>query len=395
MSTAPTSPGSTLQSQVFAGQLLKQMSNSDVIEPGYYKDQLQNVPGTNFCDWWHEVLFTCEGKEYLACFSLSYLGDNVIESFQLLEGALVVKETPNERNIAIFHGNHPLSKLEVIQPANVEYFQEVITPGKAKNLVIEDNDAAGLVASGTQIKAMYRKDGQQIKRTVVSNGERLKANLTFTPRGLPLWWGNEPFKKAPLSRDFGVTGTEETCYVDGSITFDGKELKVTAGRGLSEHVWLENYDWMKFRYSDWTWFHADQLCGVLSRAEMEGDYDYEWGSVYLEHEKRLSPCTSVKCTHKRIAWSPEQCRFLPIEQEMVGETADGVLRANLKGILKPWMMPGIFSPNYVSGNIQGWVFTFWSIAYELTGTFTYHDGRVITLTNGRGVNEPQCVSPIT
>lgn len=364
------------------------------IPTNFYKDHLEDLPSDprNFCDWYHEVTFEHEGKEYLVVFSVVTSSDTTSTHIQLLEGPLVLVETINERNHALFNGAHPLSKFNVIQPANIE-FHSLPSGPKAGNFVQTDLGEKGFRVANKQMEVEYTKFNGP--RFVKVDAERISAKLTFTPRGPALWWGNEPYKRAPLYPEFDVIGTEELCYVDGTIVFDGKELKVVKGKGISEHVWIERLDWMVWRYMNWTWFHTDQLYGLLYGSVMKGNYRYDWGSIYLEADKKLSPCKSIQYTHKALAWSPEHCRFLPVAEEMVGETEDGVLRANLKGILKPWMRAGQFAPDHMSDGLQGWVFPFWSICYEVTGTFTYHDGRVLQLTNGRGVNEPQVVTPIT
>lgn len=355
-------------------------------------------------DWYTDVIFVHEGKKYSMVVCIMTTGSYPVCYLTLTAGDLKLKDKVNESLSKIeVAARTPFTHYNEIQPGDIEMEHFFAEEGQIARYDLKDvqfndlDDGSFRVALGPDercVEFIFKPDGVKIIKAY-SKGV-VNVELTCKPKAPPLYWGNKKDFDLPWSKDgMTIRGTEELCAVEGNVTYKGSEMPVKGSISTVEHVWIKKMDWMDWRYMDWTWFHSDKVCGLISHGEMKDEYHWEWGTIYLTEEKKQLHCTSNEFRNEELAWSPEHMRFIPIKHSAVCKTDEGVLELKMNAVKKPIKRTGRFDPEYVASRIQGWAFTFWTVVVEVEGTFTYNDGRVIEIKNGLGMNEPQAVSPIT
>ncbi len=308
-----------------------------------------------------------------------------------------MEDKVNERNMKLWHGEHPLGNYQEIKESNIDLlFNDYHEPTDLKE---EDRGSDGFIISLNGAKFTYNNDGSSHH---VLKHHKIKCDLTWTPVGPIFWKGEKPMGSLHLGKDFDSSGTEEYCNVAGTITYEGKEYEVKTIYGLREHAWMPNIALLDYKTSNWTWWKSSQGYGLFYEAAMNDETKQAqrviFGCMYLFQDNKSVVAYLRSCNYKntKLAWHPEHMRMLPIEQEVVATTDDGAtINLKLKAVTKPQMRLGVYDPNKMRDDIQGWYFIFWSLPMAVTGTYTYKDGRVVQITDGLGINEPMINTPIT
>lgn len=372
--------------------------------PDHYRYERDGIEMSKdlWVDWYHEMIFEADGKHYSLLIAILLTGKYPVPYVTFTEGPLKLVDKVNESLSKLESAARtPFTHYQEIQPGNIElehFFSKggAISRRQFDDIRFEDDGADGLIVGldGDHggVEFHYKANGEKV---VKADSKPLKCELVCKPKCPQFWWGNKEEYDAPWAQEMTIRGTEELCRVDGVINYEGQDIEVEDGKALVEHVYIKKMDWLEWRWMDWCWFHTDELLGLISRYEMKGDYHWEWGTLYFPDADVQVHCNSCEFRNTKLAWSPEHMRFIPIEQTAVAKTDEGILELELVGIKKPIKRTGKFDPDYITNGIQGWAFTFWTIAYEVRGRFTYNDGRVLELTPGVGMQEPQAVSPIT
>ena len=336
--------------------------------------QFPDAP-SRFNDWYFTAHFVHEGHDYLAKFSISegnLLGQAAHLTFSqdplLLEqepDALVLRPAPTDVNIA--QQNLPLEYAATADEARV-------TMG--------------------DLTAICRPDQQRI----ISRHAELAADLTFTPRGPILTWDHGANAASHVTEISRVYGREALSDVRGEVTVRGRRFPVV-GRGLFEHVWFNALNFFQIRCMDWFYANFDELylyiCHCESVTAESRPFHFETGEIVLPAENELLIARSIEVTPESWVFMQQARRFIPLEQTIVVRTDRGRLRFTSRLLNHPLMAQ---DPTRLESlcidNIPGWSSLFYDGPVALEGKFTFEDGRVLQLTNGRGINEQIRISAL-
>ena len=128
---------------------------------------------------------------------------------------------------------------------------------------------------------------------------------------------------------------------------------------------------------DWIWFVFDELYGLIF--EMHGG-GYKDGGIYLMEEKEYLTINDFDIDRPQWAFSPVLQHHWPIGITARAHTDKGsffiegeVLRS------QPWGRINKYRPAMTMPTAD--------MELRWKGSFTYSDGRTITLSNGRGGDE--------
>ena len=165
--------------------------------------------------------------------------------------------------------------------------------------------------------------------------------------------------------------------IEGMLTIGGRKVRIK-GKGVRERCWIQDQSMAEVgAYSDEIWFHFDEMHGVVYDVRFSRQKNM---ALYLIDEKEYYPAVKFSIEHHDWAYLRSLRSFIPTRFKVVVETDGGTLE-----FLAKVVGCNIFGAESASPVIPTWLMDFDNLA----GTFTYKDGRKMTLTNGIGGNAGQ------
>ena len=184
------------------------------------------------------------------------------------------------------------------------------------------------------------------------------------------------FSPHTISWGYFMPGT-----VEGTLTAGDRTIKIR-GKGVRERCWNQDQSMAEMgAYADEIWFHFDELHGVIYDVRLTKQKNM---ALYLIDDKQYYPTGTFNIEHHDWAYLRPLRSFIPTRFRAVVETDGGTLELIAKVV-----GCNTFGAEGASPDIPTWVMDF----DALQGTFTYKDGRKITLTNGIGGNAGQLWRP--
>jgi hypothetical protein len=192
--------------------------------------------------------------------------------------------------------------------------------------------------------------------------------------GLPTWYGKE--KPINLTAHAVAYGYNWPGRIEGTLTIGGKKVKLN-GAALRERYVAVDQDAAEIGgWEDWMWFYFENGAAFGSFFEYKFSKNKGLG-INLDGGKEYYPAGDVSIEHHEWAFHPRLGAFVPTHYKIKLEVEAGVLE--LAGNIvesKLWGMRGgggVPDAPLYTHNFD-----------RLDGTFKYHDGRTITLSNGVG-----------
>lgn len=337
------------------------------------KPKFQEQP-MRYNNWYFVVQFTHQGRECIA-------------KFALIEGTLL-----GQGNQIFFSNDAP-----------------VLVDGSDTKILRKGKQDIGLFDNDSPIE--FQIDQEQVvvnvgdltaictpeKRRLVSKNASVSADLVFTPRALPFYWGNQQGGLCAVTESTRVSGVETLSDVKGAMTVNGEKIEVE-GRGLFERVWFQQLGFFEIRVMNWIFANFDQLYVYLCHCESDdskgGPFHFETGDVYLMLEGEMLVANRFEFEPQSWVFAEEFRRFIPLEQTVKVKTDKGNLTMNLKLANYIQLIQNMRLETMTMKNIPGWAVLFYDAPIAIEGEFTYKDGKKVKLTNGRGVNELIRLSPM-
>ena len=366
------------------------------------RSKLMDVRGS-FCDWYFNVTFEHKGLPYVligAIVAPGFSGQNEVTvagvrgpfkmrrekalDFIDAEGGIVKDKADKTRATGEW--------ISVLEEPEWHFRQVFIKQGQVfKQEMKEDT----ITVQVDNTRAICSKNEFKLRL----DEKEYKINLDCVSRGSVIWWGGEPNKEFNLTQNSILNGFEIPCDIEGTAMIRGEKIKIK-GRGIFEHVWIKKLDMMELRSVDWIILNFDQSYVFLFKNESITQEDRclrdsHTGAIYLDKDKKVLPFTGIQIRYRDWAYAPKAYRFIPISYEVIAETKDGLFKANMEPVASPAWYVHRRMETLSMDNIGGWNFSYWDALLKAKGTFTYKDGKVLNLTNGVGINEPQRVSPLT
>ncbi len=330
-----------------------------------------------FNDWYFPVHFTHKGKECLAKFSISegtLLGQGA--SFNYATGPLSLKK---QKGVQVLE-----------KPSN---FIDIRKQPSSKESFKYSEEDEGIVVEMEDLTAVCNPDEQK----VISKDEKFGCDLTFKPRGPPLFWGGARNKSSQITEGTLVEGLEALSDARGKIIIDGEEIEVE-GMGLFEHVWFNKLNFFELRQVDWVYANFDQMytffCSVESALSDGRPKHHVTGTIYMMSEDDYLGVKEIEVVPENWVFVEECYRFIPTQYKFKVETDKGVLNVNAAVAIYPQFAQIVRLENLRLHGIYAWNINFYDAPITLHGEFAYNDGKTVKLTTGRGMNETIRVVPL-
>ncbi|WXG39324.1 MAG: hypothetical protein WED07_00570 [Candidatus Freyarchaeum deiterrae] len=336
----------------------------------------KNLDKPHYNDWYSVINFQHEGKECLAKFAITegtLMGQNT--KLHFAEGPVSLKK---EGDAQVLEEN--TNEINKIKPMEANAFK-----------YSESSDAIKVELG--DFTAICKKN----ERKIISKDENLGGELTFTPRGPPLWWGGNKNALCQITENTGVSGAETLNDVKGKLVVNGEEVEVE-GRGLFERVWFGSLNFLELRQVDWIYSNFDQaymfFCPVESVTSDGRPSRFVTGEIYIISEDDYLIAREVQVMPENWVYVKAAYKFIPTQHKVKVKTDKGELE--MKATLSAY--PQFSQTRRVDfltlQNITGWYVLFFEPPTVFEGKFTYNDGKTIELTNGQGMNEQIRVSPL-
>lgn len=205
--------------------------------------------------------------------------------------------------------------------------------------------------------------------TVADEKTGVAVDFVHRGAGYPTWYGKEePSFLTPHSIAYGYnwSGT-----VEGTLTLPDRTVAFT-GKGIRErYVAVDSSAAEIGGWEDWAWFHFDEAFGSMCDMKL-GQKD---SSLNLPDEGLFYASPEFEITHHDWAYLPQLGAFIPTHYEVRFEVEAGVLEFT-SDVVGATVWGVTNTPPSTPVSTLNWA--------KLKGTFTYRDGRVVTLTNGYG-----------
>ncbi|WXG39655.1 MAG: hypothetical protein WED07_02275 [Candidatus Freyarchaeum deiterrae] len=354
----------------------EKVSRAEGVELDDLRVKNQDQP-LRFNDWYFTMHFSHEGKERLAKFSITegtLLGQ--FDSFNYATGPLSLEKD---------------NDIQVLKKPSDTI--DMAIPPSSKDAFKYREDDEGAVIEMDDLTVFCSKEEQK----VISKNEKLGCELTFKPRGPPLFWGGARNATSRITEGTEVDGLEDLSDVQGKIIVDGEELEVE-GKGLFEHVWFNKLDFFAIRQVDWIYLNFDQMytffCPVESVLSDGRPNHHVTGTVYMISEDDYLSAKEIEVVPDTWVFVEECHRFIPTQYKVKVETDKGVLNMNAALALYPQFIQKVKLDNLRMQGIYAWNVNFYDAPITLTGEFVYKDGKTVKLTNGRGMNETIRIAPL-
>lgn len=219
------------------------------------------------------------------------------------------------------------------------------------------------------------KDDKSWHFTMDDKETGVKADLVHLGIGYPMWYNDQPKDKAnnEVLRKYTPNSIGGGYFwpgpVEGTLTIDGKEIRVK-GAGGRQRYYALNYSQDEVGgWHDWNWFHFDEMHGCLEEMKTT---NYKVMSLYMHDKELYFPNGKFDIEHQDWALHTLLEAMVPTRYKQTIETDEGVL-----------VITGdvIGSRVWASNKMPDCPFTMldWE---NVHGVFTYNDGRKQTLTNG-------------
>lgn len=238
----------------------------------------------------------------------------------------------------------------------------------AGTLSIEKDENEVRITVGEGFRVVCKKD-HSWHYTLDDPAKGIRAEFVHYGAGYPTWYGKE--KPSFLTQHSIAYGYNWSGLVEGTLWIHGREIKVK-GKGIRErYIAVDSSAAEIGGWEDWGWFHFDEIFGSLYEMRL-GNKDF---SLNLAKEGQYFPTGDFKIEHHEWAYLPQLGAFIPSVYKITIETEGGVLNFKARVVgASVWRVTGtVPSTPVVTLN--------WD---AVEGTFTYADGREITLTNGTG-----------
>lgn len=235
------------------------------------------------------------------------------------------------------------------------------------------------------------------EQKLIVKSDDVQGELTTTPRGPVLRWGDKVNGKCPVTEGTSVNGIESLSDVRGTLTIKGEPIEVK-GRGVFEHVWIDDLAFMKIRVMDWIYANFDQMYMFTCHCESISDdgtpYHFEDGTLYLIEEDDYMVTRKIDIMPQAWVYLAEARRFVPSQQQVRVETDKGVLEMTADISLYPQVAQAMRLEPLTMHSVTGWSVLFFDVPIRMAGTFTYKNGKTVALTRGEGVNEQLRILPL-
>ena len=206
--------------------------------------------------------------------------------------------------------------------------------------------------------------------TVEDEEAGISGEWVHTGIGYPMWYGKEQpgvFTAHSISYGYIWAGR-----VEGTLTIQGKKVRVKGAGQRERYIAVDACPAEVGAWHDWMWFHFDEMFGSLD--EMK-DTKHKDVALYLVDEQHYLPAGDFTIEHHDWAFDPTSQAFIPTRYKVTIETEVGVLQMTANAV-SCYVASGIGAPPDSPTTLLDWD--------KVEGTFTYHDGRTRTLTNGLG-----------
>jgi hypothetical protein len=199
--------------------------------------------------------------------------------------------------------------------------------------------------------------------------------LRFHTRGLPFWYNEgAPFHQAATGQAMGY---EIFSDVEGVLVNGGKSILLN-GTGVMEHWWSSRWNWKDFTRLDWAFFNFKELYGLVTDLVSNND-TYLDGGIHLMKEKQYLVVDIFSIEYPEWAYFPTGQYYVPTKISISASTSSGIL--NVTGQIQGFQQVVAGAPYY---NIPG---------INMSGTFTYSNGTIMTLTGGSGWGQDISIHP--
>jgi hypothetical protein len=356
----------------------------------------------SYCNWYFNVSFDHGGLPYVLFGAIQAPGFSGKKEVTVL-GVRGPFKSRKEKALDIEEAEEGLVKDEADKTSATEDTITVIDNPEwhfRKVFIKEDHEfEQTLTQDSVSIRAgntkMHCTEGNYKLRL---DEKGYKMDLDCVSRGPAIWWGGGVKKEFHLTKGSIQNGFESPCDIEGTAVINGEKLTIK-GRGVFEHVWITKLDMMELRSVDYIAANYDQAYMFLFKGISATNSDSclhhnHAGGICLTHEKKVHYITGIKIGYRNWAYSPKAYRFIPTVYEVTAETEAGVLKTTMEPLATPSWYVHRRMEKLALDNTEGYNFCYWDAPFKAEGEFRYKDGKVIKLTNGRGVNEPQKVSSL-
>lgn len=235
-------------------------------------------------------------------------------------------------------------------------------------LRIEHREHSVLVTCGPQYSVECFDNGEWHLTVDTLDGE-YRADLWHRAHGCPLWYGRE--KPSFLTQHSITYGYNWSGDVDGEFTYLGKTVRVQGTGQRERYVAVDSSAAELGGWEDWGFITFDEIHASMydMRLGMKdfAIYDLQTGAYYPEGEMSIE--------HQDWAFMRELDGFIPTVYHIKIKVSDGIyeVRAHVCNG-RTWGVT-FTVPDYPVATL---------IFDQVEGRFTHNDGRVRTLTGGRG-----------
>ncbi len=188
--------------------------------------------------------------------------------------------------------------------------------------------------------------------------------------GYPTWYGKE--KPKYLTAHSIAYGYNWVGRIEGILTIQGRKVAIQGAALRERYVAVDTCAAEIGGWEDWMWFHFDEMFGSFYEMKFAGVK--QMGLNILEGEQYF-PVGRFEIEHHEWAFHPRLGAFVPTRYRMRLAVEAGVLEMGGDIVeSKLWGMRGEVPDTPLYTHNFG----------KLEGTFTFTDGRRITLSNGLG-----------
>lgn len=311
---------------------------------------------SGFLDWLHQFSVTGEDGELYsvggAILSM-HLEKMDVVSINIAKGQGHVRQVPNSiYKTGVYPG----------------MMYEKMWRNPAGTLHVETKENSVCVSCGPQYQVECFSDNSWHFRLDTLDGA-YKADLWHKPAGFPLWYGRE--KPSFLTQHSITYGYNWAGAVEGEITLQGKNIKVT-GLGIRErYVAVDSCAAEIGGWEDWGWIGFNEIHSSM--------YDMRLGmkdfAVYDLENKRYYPEGKLNIEHEDWVFFRELDGFIPATYKITIEVEDGKLEIEAKVCnATTWGATHKVPENPVATLTYG----------QVSGIFRHKNGTVRHLTGGRG-----------
>jgi len=311
---------------------------------------------SGFLDWLHEFVVDGDDGNYYE------LGGSILSmNVEKLDVATLVVHTGKGSVRQLKHSIYKVAE-----------FPEVIVNkfihNPAGTLKISKKEHSVLIECGKEYSVECFEDNSW--HLLLDSGDGVyKADLWHKPHGFPLWYGRE--KPSHLTQHSITYGYNFAGDVEGKIILNGKNINVK-GTGVRErYVAVDSSAAELGGWEDW---------GYITFNEMHSSmYDMRLGmkdfSLYDLETKKHYPEGKMEITHEDWVYLRKLDGFIPSIYNIKIEVSDGVYE--VKAYLRNARVFGVTYkvPSYPVAQL---------VFDKVEGKFTFKDGKIKVLTNGRG-----------